>query len=51
MARSKSTSKQPGTKKKTRQGNSKFTKNGRKGGGVAGSSTSKTYKKLSKGQG
>ncbi len=39
------------TPKKTRQGNSKFTKSGNKGGGPRGSTTSKYYKKKSRGQG
>ena len=37
--------------KKTRQGTSNLTKRGRKGGGPRGSTTSKTYKKKSRGQG
>jgi hypothetical protein len=37
--------------KKTRQGNSKFTKCGHKGGGPKGSTTSKCYKKKYRGQG
>jgi hypothetical protein len=37
--------------KKTRQGLSKFTKTGNKGGGAKGSTTSKTYRKKYKGQG
>ena len=37
--------------KKTRQGNSINTKSGNKGGGNGGSTTSKCYKKLKKGQG
>ena len=37
--------------KKTRQGNSKYTKNGHKGGGPKGSTTSKCYKKKYRGQG
>ena len=39
------------TPKKTRQGNSKYTKNGHKGGGAKGSTTSKCYKKKYRGQG
>ena len=38
-------------KKKVRQGKSKSTKWGRKGGGVDGSTKSKLYKKKSRGQG
>ena len=37
--------------KKTRQGNSKFTKRGNKGGGQKGTHPSKTYKKKYRGQG
>ena len=37
--------------KKTRQGNSKYTKTGHKGGGPKGSTTSKCYKKKYRGQG
>ena len=37
--------------KKTRQGNSKFTKSGHKGGGPKGSTTSKCYRKKYRGQG
>ena len=37
--------------KKTRQGMSNLTKRGRKGGGPNGSTTSKSYKKRSRGQG
>tara|TARA_A100001515_G_scaffold65494_1_gene51857 strand:- start:127 stop:291 length:165 start_codon:yes stop_codon:yes gene_type:complete len=39
------------TPKKTRQGKSNLTKRGRKGGGPNGSTTSKSYKKRSRGQG
>ena len=51
MAKIKTIKKSDTTKKKTRQGNSKFTKSGNKGGGNGGSSTSKTYKKKYRGQG
>ena len=52
MAKSKGSGKILATKpKKTRQGNSKFTKSGNKGGGPRGSTTSKYYKKKSRGQG
>ena len=37
--------------KRTRQGMSNLTKRGRKGGGPNGSTTSKSYKKRSRGQG
>ena len=37
--------------KRTRQGMSNLTKSGRKGGGPNGSTTSKHYKKKSRGQG
>ncbi len=37
--------------KKTRQGNGRNTKSGNKGGGPKGSTTSKLYKKKSRGQG
>ena len=40
-----------GQPKKTRQGNSKFTKRGNKGGGQKGTHPSKTYKKKYRGQG
>lgn len=39
------------TRKKTRQGNGKFTKRPNRGGGAGGSPPSKLYRKLSKGQG
>jgi len=39
------------TKKKTSIGNSIFTKRHNKGGGTRGSTTSKNYKKKSRGQG
>jgi len=38
-------------KKKTRQGNGKFSKHGHKGGGPGGSTTSKKYRKKYRGQG
>ena len=37
--------------KKTRQGNGRNTKTGNKGGGPKGSTTSKLYRKKSRGQG
>ena len=40
-----------GKKKKTRQGNGKFSKFGHKGGGPGGSTPSKSYRKKSRGQG
>jgi len=39
------------TRKKTRQGNGKFTKRPNSGGGSDGSPPSKLYRKLSRGQG
>ncbi len=52
MAKTKSTTRTlTSAPKKTRQGNSKYTKNGHKGGGAKGSTTSKCYKKKYRGQG
>ena len=41
----------PGKKKKTSQGNGKFTKHHSKGGGQNGSTKSKIYRKQYRGQG
>jgi len=51
MAKIKTTKREDAVKKKTRQGNSKFTKTGSKGGGPGGSTKSKYYKKKYRGQG
>ena len=52
MAKAKSTTRTlASVPKKTRQGNSKYTKSGHKGGGAKGSTTSKCYKKKYRGQG
>jgi len=51
MAKSKVSGTSTSTPKKTRQGNSAYTKTGHKGGGPKGSTTSKCYKKKYRGQG
>ena len=51
MAKTKTSNSILTTPKKTRQGNSIYTKTGHKGGGPKGSTTSKCYKKKYRGQG
>ena len=51
MAKIKGRPQRARARKKTRQGNGKFTKRANKGGGPSGSTPSKYYKKLSRGQG
>ena len=51
MAKIKGLPKHQGVRKKTRQGNGKFTKRSHRGGGNGGSRPSKLYRKLSRGQG
>ncbi len=51
MAKIRFISRHDHTKKKTRQGNGRFTKRANKGGGPNGSTPSKKYRKLSRGQG